>query len=254
MQRRARLQAGSALVVKIESPARHGAPLLDPSLTIRHGRLMAAEMNRSPLLVFFLLIASCHPDGSASHEDVGFAAPAPSCVEGLLTADNQARCKALAYREYASNASELEQRRRSAQELHASGDKNFAEARYGKAFIDYSTSNVWIPSSKTMIKMGDSIFHLHASGRDLEGRAQDEKGCSKDFLRAAELYLPQSYDAALAFNDFERKHAGLQMSQQEIDSVRKKSGCLKQLADSYSDNSEACVERHRISRCLRRAE
>ena len=219
-------------------------------------------MNRFPPLVCFLLTMSCHQNSSAArvitrgsgHDDAGSRISAPSCVEGLLTADNQAYCKALAYTEYASNASELEQRRRFAQALRASGNKNFEEARYGKAFIDYSTSNVWVPSSETMVKMGDSIFHLHASGRDPEGRVQDEKGCSKDFLRAAELYLPQSYDAALAFDDFERQHAGPRLSPREIDSVRRKSSCLKQLADGSRDNPDACVERHRISRCLQAAE
>jgi hypothetical protein len=179
-------------------------------------------------------------------DDGGQQAPSPTCVEGLLTADNHSRCLAEAYLKYASNPVEFNKRRLSAQSLYDLGEKDFAAARYGKAFNDYSTSNAWVPSYKALVKTGDAVFHMHASGQ-----GPDANGCSKEFLRAAELHLPQTYDAALLFHDFETEHTGLKVTKEELDGVRGKSTCLKELASKYSHEPDACVARKLIRVCLK---
>ncbi len=180
--------------------------------------------------------------------------PSPECVEGLLSAENHANCKSKEYLEYAVNKTEFEQRRLSAQRLYALGEADFSAARYGKAFTHFSTSNVWVPSYRAMVKAGDAIFFMHASGVDPDGKPVDINGCSAEFVRATELQLPQTYDAALSFYKFDKVQTGLTVEQGELDQVLRKSTCLKQLADKHKNQAEACVRRSLIRNCLVRPE
>lgn len=172
------------------------------------------------------------------------------CVEGHLTAQNIAQCKIQRYSAYSANKAEFSQRMNSAQELYREGEENFTAGNYRQAYMAFSTSTVWLPSSKAMIRAGDALFHMHAAPRPSGGAAGETSKCSERFVREAELQLPQTYDAALIFHEFEKQQPGNQTNEQELEEARQRSACLKQLADQYRGTSASCVEKSLISSCL----
>jgi|GEM_PF-3800876 len=177
----------------------------------------------------------------------------PKCVEGVLTAENHANCTIKRYQEFASNPQEFNRRKKSARQLYAQGEADFAAGLYKRAYIAYSTSAVWVPSYRTMVKTGDAIFYRHASDMETEGPDGGKRACSNYFVREAELQIPQTYDAALRFQEFESNQTELKVSQEELEQVRHKSACLKELASTYRDVPDACVDRESIRQCLTQA-
>ncbi|MBM7112380.1 hypothetical protein [Archangium primigenium] len=152
--------------------------------------------------------------------------------------------------ELSSVPQEFARRKRSAQQLYEQGEAAFTAGHYKKAHTAYSTSTVWVPSYRTMVKAGDALFYRYAFSTESEGTDGGKTSCSTYFVRDAELQIPQTYDAALKFLAFETAQTGLRVSDVELAQVRHKSECLKALASAHQAPPETCVDRTRIKECL----
>jgi hypothetical protein len=179
--------------------------------------------------------------------------PYPLCIEQLYTAESMAGCRIESYIEFETTLVSpfpFNERQESAARLLAWGEAYFSQGIYHKAWYAFDTARVNLPSYKSVVRAADASFYGYATWQP-EGSAGQAQCVELEFPASALFVrLAWHYDAALLFYPFELERTGVTVPQEELDRTRRKSACMKRLANKYQYWLKPCVDRSEILKCL----